>query len=168
MKLVTEGKLERMLGSEKNVIIKEINAYRTQKKKHKIRYEKDYPAVIIAAQYNKIMKVGRSRSMNAITGNHRNDLHELLKSALMQAGKDLLKSKITISKFEEVEKKRYYFGTCAEDDVADKIIKKYESSSRKRKKRLFKNLNEICFTKARRPRTWEIIPCCDVCQEIFS
>lgn len=168
MKFVTEGKLQRMLGNEINVIIKEINAYRTQKKKHKILYEEDYPAVITAAKYNQCRKVGRSRSMNALTGNHRNDLHELLKSALIQAGKELLKRKITIFKFEEVGKKRYFFGTCAEDDVADKIIKKYESSSHKYKKLQFKNLNEIYFTKARRPRTWEIIPCCDVCQEIFS
>lgn len=163
MNIVTERKLERILAKEIYLIKTEIIANRTKKN----RPPKNYAKVVIAARYAKIMAAGRSRSMNALTGSHRASLHPLLERKLKLAGCKLLHKPITLFKVEHKYGKTFFFGTCAEDDVVDKIITQYESNYKK-KKGQFKNLNEIYFTKARRPRTWEIRPCCIVCQTIFS
>lgn len=152
------------------VIEYEVNNIREARSKPLPEYleKKDYAAMIIAAKYKNFKEVGRSRSMDSPTGSHREELHPLLEDALKQAGRDLLKREINIFKYVKVGKKRYFFGSCAEDDVAHKIITKYESSSHKYKKPQFKNLNEICFTRAYRPRTLEREECCIVCRTIFS
>lgn len=161
MQLSSSKYLKKCLYAEPYKIGKEIDILRKGEK----RRSKDYPAVIVGAECQRITKIGRSRSRYALTGSKKDELHPLLVDALGKAGSKILGKKTNLFDVITKKGKKYFFGTCAEDDASDEIIKEYEIKNNPSK---FTKLNSISFTTPIRPRTIGKKNWCVVCKTIFS
>lgn len=140
-------------GLLRNKLYLEVGAVRNVVKKSNAKF----PSMMIGAEYQKIMKIGRSGRKGIV-------LHPLLISELKKAAKHLVGQTVTPPTL--INNKSgyvYFFGTCAEDDASNELIRQYESRYIK-----FTHLRNIVFTKAIRPRTMGKKSCCVVCKKVFS
>jgi hypothetical protein len=121
-----------------------------------------FPKVIVNCRYNNEIQNGRSQK--GIAPIQRSfyrpgSCHEILQDFL-----DYLFFLYSSQTEEEKEKKGIYWGTCAEDDAANKVLTECE-------KNLFplpQKMSDLRFTVAIRPRTRERIPYCTICEKIFG
>lgn len=115
-----------------------------------------FPKVIVNCEYDNIFRNGRNKSGKATPKRSFKSLvncHPLIANRI-----NYLKSlaiKYNYKKMEDL-----YFGTCAEDDAANKVLIQCKNVSPK--------LSELKFTKAIRCRTGQNIPYCAICERTFG
>lgn len=120
-----------------------------------------YPAIIVNCKYRNEMHNGRSSAGTKIvkrsyidTSNF-TDCHQRLTTEIIKLKK--LHNKIPANK-------KLYFGTCAEDDAANKILVACDNNKIPQPTKL----SDLKYTTAIRPRTREEEKYCTICEKIFG
>jgi len=140
---------------------KEVRHFRSEEHRNN-KDDQDFPNAIVCCVYGKVLHVGRSMSSHLRHYNiqKRNFVAPLEESLMQECAKYGVKNPLPTTK--NVGQTIRFFGTCAEDDAANKVLDFFIS----KKKEV--SLRKLSFTKAIRPRTGEVIPYCQTCINIFS
>lgn len=128
-----------------------------------------FPRVIVNCRYGNVIKNGRSKKGFApINRSFRCPKPSLLKeiqcNEILTDWLNYLYYLYSTQKIEDQEKKDIFWGTCAEDDAANKVLNECDDQ----KMLLPTKMTDLNFTKAIRPRTRECIPYCKICEKIFG
>lgn len=114
-----------------------------------------YPAVAIGCEYGHYKSCGRSKKSEIKALVRKISLHPILFTALKKATN--VEPEQVIKGYPPI-----FVGTCAEDHAANEILLKMGGKGR------ITSLNEIKFTKPRRPRTFEKRKMCQTCKLVFQ
>lgn len=143
-----------------------------------------FPKVIVNCRYNNEIQNGRSQKgispstinlwekLKIKNDHNQKELSKILRSFyrphpchhILQDYLDYLFFLYSTQPEEEKEKKDIYWGTCAEDDAANKVLTECENNFIP----LPNKMSDLRFTVAIRPRTRERIPYCTICEKIFG
>lgn len=117
--------------------------------------EKDYPKVITGCEYANVREAGRSERGRCYTSRS-TQLHPLVFNpiaALVPSWKRIPFSEGGM-----------HYGTCAEDDAATKVLSELGRNG----KSLSTSVKDLVFAQPIRPRTLEVVDCCEVCEYVFG
>ncbi len=128
-----------------------------------------FPRVIVNCKYVNCIQNGRSQRGNARIDRSfhcpkpssldKIQCHEIIADWL-----NYLYYLYSTQRAEDQEKEDIFWGTCAEDDAANKVLNECENSNIP----LPTTMTSLNFTKAIRPRTGECVPYCKICEKIFG
>lgn len=113
--------------------------------RRRISKRKQYPAVVVGAEYNGVMGIGHQHGQACPS-----DFHKSIYNALINKYKSL-NTKDPIS--------GNYVGHCAENYAATKVLKSLNIPC---------PLSNIAFTDAFNPRTLKMKDWCSICHSIFD
>lgn len=115
---------------------------------------KDYPCVITGCEFAKERAAGRSLAGRCYTPRVP-ELHPLVQNPIAVIAPIGTPIPSSVS--------GVYYGTCAEDDAATKVLHQLEN-----KNAPLPTVKDLVFAQPYRPRTLEPRDCCDVCQQVFG
>ena len=148
--------LENEVDNFRQQVINDVIQYRIDHHAYwsKTADRKDYPSVITGCEFAKERAAGRSLAGRCYTPRVP-ELHPLVQNPIVAIAPIGTPIPSAVS--------GVFYGTCAEDDAATKVLHQLEN-----KNVPLPTIKDLVFAQPYRPRTLEPWDCCDVCQQVFG